>query len=141
MARSIVNVVFHNPTTSVRNVCAVLRRNRMEDGPGGPPVPERELALGAVYTRPFADRTDSRELAEELVAVAGDGCSFRAWTVPAEDYLGLLVRYTPSLGSHEAACDARGRAVYYARDLLTVRNDIDAILGTRWDALAPAVGR
>jgi hypothetical protein len=112
-----MNVVSTASATSVRGVCAVSLRNHMQDNPGEP-----------------------RELAHRLVAVAGGGCLLRGVDRPCQGLPRMLVGYTPSLGSHVAACDARALAIYDARDLLMVRNDIDgdidAGIGTRWDVLA-----
>ncbi|MCW2901571.1 MAG: hypothetical protein JWO67_3836 [Streptosporangiaceae bacterium] len=100
------------------------------------PVQSDELHIGhAFYTHHTADGESPSDLGH-LMIEAAPGASFTAWTDPNEDYLGLLVRYTPELGRHDAECDANGAAVFTEDEIMRAltgwRAGIRALVGSAW---------
>ena len=134
--------LYDCPPGRVTAVFEVMERARLCVGWDGPLVdPGAPLRLGAPYTDRFACGDASSELAGALIGAAPEA-SFLTWTDPAYDWLGVLVRYTPTLGRHDSECNAEGGAQYAPAEILdAVRaGALDALLGTAWDGVLPPEG-
>lgn len=100
----------------------------------GPYAERGALNIGVPYTARGTYLDAASDVAEHLIAHA-PGAWFTAWTDPDEDGLGEMVRYVPSLGRHDAECDAEGQAVFREQEItqwVISGKSIDDLTGARW---------
>lgn len=128
------------PDDQAAALLGVLRDYELRVDWDGPYV-VRDVRIGTPYTDRKVAGDASADLARDLMQAA-PGVSFTVWTDPAYDFQGLLMRYTPELGLHQADCDINGQAIFTGDEVMrALRADHDDIgirrlVGTAWtDAL------
>lgn len=100
----------------------------------GPLAKAGELHIGTPYTSRGATGDESEHLADALIDAA-PGASFTTWTDPKYEWLGVVVRYTPDLGRHQADCDQQGQAVFGEQEILRAIGNhpaLAAFVGAPW---------
>lgn len=132
-----MQVMIHDcPEEQVVALVDALIANGLRVDWDGPEPVRGELHIGCFYTNRSVPGDAPSDLADELIEAA-PGATFIAWTDPAYEWLGTLVRYTPELGRHEAECTAEGAAVLGEWEILTALNvggvgQLKRAVGTPW---------
>jgi hypothetical protein len=131
-----LQIFIHDcPDDQVLALVDVLINYQMQVEWDGPEPERGELHIGTAYTNRSTAGDASQDLAGEIIEAA-PGATFTTWTDPAYEWLGVLARYVPALGEHNAECNGEGQAVFSEPEIIEAlgrgEQAVRDLVGTAW---------